>query len=129
MRFSRLPHSFLRSTNFCTLPVEVLGNSPNSTAAGHLKWAICWRQKAMISASVALWPGFRVAGHVVHGLIDNVYAVGGHIVLALAGEEARLFRNGQRVPLLVPFANGMRAVGLGQTVDVNGTQVKFFHAS
>ena len=49
-----------RSTNFWTLPVEVFGRSPNSTAAGHLKWAMCSRQNSMISASVACAPGLRV---------------------------------------------------------------------
>src|SRR6266849_5718797 len=59
MRFSRPLHSFSRSTYFCTFPVEVLGKSPNSTASGHLKCARRSRQKAMISCSVTLCPGFK----------------------------------------------------------------------
>ena len=36
IRFSCPPHSRSRSTNFCTLPVEVFGNGANSMASGHL---------------------------------------------------------------------------------------------
>ena len=36
IRVSCPAHSFSRSTNFCTLPVEVFGSGPNSTASGHL---------------------------------------------------------------------------------------------
>src|SRR5438445_58484 len=60
IRFSRPAHSLLRRTNFCTLPVEVLGRSPNSTAAGALKWARCCLQNSMISGSVAVRPGLSV---------------------------------------------------------------------
>src|SRR2546425_1171757 len=60
IRFARPFHSLSRRTNFWTLPVEVLGRSPNSTAAGHLKCAMCWRQNSMTSASVAFIPGLRV---------------------------------------------------------------------
>ena len=42
-----------RSTNFCTLPVEVLGRSQNTTVLGALKWARLSRQNAIMSASVA----------------------------------------------------------------------------
>src|SRR5581483_3906986 len=53
-------HSFSRNTSFCTLPVEVLGRGPKLTAAGHLKWAMRSRQKAMISTSVVPWPSLSV---------------------------------------------------------------------
>ena len=36
IRVSCPAHSFSRSTYFCTLPVDVLGSGPNSTASGHL---------------------------------------------------------------------------------------------
>ena len=36
IRLSCPAHSRSRSTNFCTLPVEVLGSGPNSTVSGHL---------------------------------------------------------------------------------------------
>ena len=36
MRFSCPDHSRSRSTNFCTLPVEVFGSAQNSIASGHL---------------------------------------------------------------------------------------------
>ena len=36
MRASRSPHSRSRRTYFCTLPVEVFGSGPNSTASGAL---------------------------------------------------------------------------------------------
>ena len=54
IRRSYPAHSFSRSTNFCTFPVEVFGNSRNSTASGHLKWARCSRQNAISSSSVAV---------------------------------------------------------------------------
>src|SRR5437867_3242779 len=60
IRFARPFHSRSRRTNFCTLPVEVFGRSPNSTAAGHLKWAMCWRQNSMISPSLDRIPGLSV---------------------------------------------------------------------
>ena len=41
-----------RSTNFCSLPVDVFGNSPNSTRLGVLKPARYLRQWAMISSAV-----------------------------------------------------------------------------
>ena len=62
-----------------------------------------------------------IARHIVHRLIDDTYAIGGHIALALPGEEARLLSRRQRVPFLVPFTNGIRTIGLGQSIDVNGT--------
>src|SRR5688572_13326732 len=40
MRLALCFHSRSRSTNFCTLPVDVFGRSPNSMAAGHLKCAM-----------------------------------------------------------------------------------------
>src|SRR4051812_31958128 len=46
-----------RSTNFWILPVEVFGSSPNSTARGALKRAICPRQNSMSSASDTETPG------------------------------------------------------------------------
>src|SRR5205807_9555227 len=54
IRFSRSPHSRLRSTNFCTLPVEVLGSSPNSTALGTLNPASLARQWATSSSPVSV---------------------------------------------------------------------------
>ena len=54
MRFSRPAHSRSRSTNFWTLPVEVFGSSPNSTASGHLKCAMRSRQKR--DDLLARWP-------------------------------------------------------------------------
>ena len=53
-------HSGSRSANFCTLPVEVFGSSPNSIASGALKRAIRSRQNAMSSSSVSLAPGRSV---------------------------------------------------------------------
>src|SRR5262249_42163817 len=44
--------AFSRRTNFWILPVEVFGSSPNTTARGALNFAICCRQKSMISNSV-----------------------------------------------------------------------------
>lgn len=41
-----------RSTNFWILPVEVLGNGPNTTVLGALKWAMRSRQNSMISCSL-----------------------------------------------------------------------------
>src|SRR5258708_7943620 len=41
-----------RSTNFWILPVEVLGNGPNTTVRGTLKWARLSRHQPMISAAV-----------------------------------------------------------------------------
>src|SRR5215208_6544406 len=49
-RFSRPRHSRSRRTYFCTLPVEVFGSGPNSTASGALKWASRSRQKSISSA-------------------------------------------------------------------------------
>src|SRR5206468_13017871 len=60
IRFSRPFHSRSRRTNFWIFPVDVLGRSPNATAAGALKWAMRWRQNSMSSGSLAVWPGFKV---------------------------------------------------------------------
>ena len=49
IRRSRPAHPGSRRANFCTLPVEVFGSGPNSTASGHLKCAIWPRQKSIIS--------------------------------------------------------------------------------
>jgi len=51
--------AWLRSRNFWILPVEVFGIGPNTTTFGVLKPDMCVRQKAMISASVALAPSFN----------------------------------------------------------------------
>src|SRR6266403_2655653 len=51
--------TWLRSKNFWILPVDVFGMVPNTTAFGVLKPDICWRQYAMISASVARAPSFN----------------------------------------------------------------------
>src|SRR5712691_12857334 len=59
MRFLYPCHSFSRSSNFLILPVEVLGRSQNSTAFGHLKCAMCWRQKAIMSSAVGCIPALR----------------------------------------------------------------------
>src|SRR3954471_23833576 len=48
----------LRSSNFWILPVEVLGNSPNTTAFGTLKPARCFLQCATMSAAVTFAPAF-----------------------------------------------------------------------
>ncbi|MGY3467361.1 hypothetical protein ACVW0I_004232 [Bradyrhizobium sp. LM6.11] len=48
----------MRSRNFWIFPVDVFGIGPNITAFGVLKPLICERQKAMISASLALAPSF-----------------------------------------------------------------------
>src|SRR5438094_6936991 len=48
----------LRSRNFWIFPVDVFGIGPNTTAFGVLKPLICERQKAMMSASLALAPSF-----------------------------------------------------------------------
>jgi hypothetical protein len=60
IRFVLPFHSRSRRTNFWIFPVEVLGRSPNSTAAGALKPAMCCLQKSMISRSLARCPGLRV---------------------------------------------------------------------
>src|SRR5689334_19463170 len=49
----------LRSRNFWIFPVDVFGIGPNTTAFGILKPLMWVRQKAMISASVALAPSFN----------------------------------------------------------------------
>src|SRR5262249_42634103 len=49
-----------RSTYFCTMPVEVLGNAQNTIVRGTLKRARLLRQKAMRSSAVALAPSFSV---------------------------------------------------------------------
>ena len=52
------PSARFRSSNFCTFPVEVFGNSPNTTWRGHLKRARCSRQNAINSSPVAAFqPG------------------------------------------------------------------------
>ena len=50
--------TWLRSSNFWIFPVDVFGNTPNTTAFGDLKPGSSLRQKAMISASVAFAPSF-----------------------------------------------------------------------
>ena len=37
MRFVAAPQARSRSTNFCTLPVDVFGSGPNSTSSGTLE--------------------------------------------------------------------------------------------
>ena len=231
IRFSRPFHSFSRRTNFCTFPVDVFGRSPNSTAAGHLKWAMCCRQKSMISGAVAARPGLSVtnalgrsphfssghrdhgalehgrmpgdrlldldrrdvlaagdddvllpvaelhvavgvphrdvagveppaaerlgrrlgllevphggvvaahddlaerrgvARHVVHLAVDHAHEVEERVALALAGGQPRLLVERQRVPLLVPRAHRVRAVGLGEPVDVHGPEAELLEAA
>ena len=70
MRFVLPPHSLSRRTNFWIFPVDVLGRSPNSTAAGALKWAMCCLQNSMISPSVAavLRKGRYRAGELVQAV-------------------------------------------------------------
>src|SRR2546428_171245 len=81
IRLARPFHFLSRRTNFWTLPVDVLGRSPNSTAAGHLKWATCWRQDSMTSASVAFIPGLRVtkafgrSPHLSSGMATTAHSI------------------------------------------------------
>ena len=51
--------TFSRKINFCTLPVEVFGNSLKMMLLGVLNLAICSLQKLITSCSVALRPRFK----------------------------------------------------------------------
>src|SRR2546430_15317519 len=65
--------------------------------------------------------GHPIAGNIVHSLIDDTHRVCNHIVLTLSGKQACLFRERKTIPFLVPFTNGVGAIGLGQAIDMNGT--------
>ena len=61
-----------------------------------------------------------VARHVAaSSLVDHADQSADDVGLALAREEPRLLVGRQVVPLAVPGADGDRAVGLGQPVDVH----------
>src|SRR5215211_2782715 len=66
-----------------------------------------------------------VALHVVHVLIHHAYEVGGRVALTLSGHEARPLVHIKFFPLGMDPARGHRTVGLGETVDVHGTDVQF----
>ena len=70
-----------------------------------------------------------VARHIVHMLIHDASAVSNDVPLPLTRKQTSLFRLWQSVPLRMPLAHGIRAVGLGQAIDVNRAQVELVHLS
>src|SRR5207244_6724592 len=73
----------------------------------------------VVAAHDDLAEGRGVARHVVHVAVDHAHEVEERIALALAGRQTRLLLERQRVPLLVPRAHRVRAVRLGEAVDVD----------
>src|SRR4030095_11044494 len=65
-----------------------------------------------------------VAGHVLHLLVHHAHEVEDGVALPLAGRALRLLVPGTGVPFRVPLAHRVRAVGLGEAVDVYGTEVQ-----
>ena len=70
-----------------------------------------------------------VALHVVHVLVNHAHEVGGRVSLTLTGHEPRPLVHLQLFPLGMDPARGHRAVGLGETIDVHGTDVQFDEAA
>src|SRR5712691_1829824 len=65
-----------------------------------------------------------VARDVVHVAVHDAHEVEVRVALALAGGQPRLLLGRQGVPLGVPLAHGVRAVGLGEAVDVYRAEVQ-----
>src|SRR3989449_9230472 len=65
-----------------------------------------------------------VARHVVHAAVHDAHEVEERVALPLAGGEARLLLERTRVPLGVPRAHGVRPIGLGEAVDVDGAEAE-----
>ena len=78
----------------------------------------------VVAAHHDLAQRLAVRGHVVHVAVHHAHQVGDDVALALAGGQAGLLLGGQRVPLRVPLAHGVRAVGLGEAVDVDGAEAE-----
>src|SRR5438034_9155530 len=65
-----------------------------------------------------------VARHVVHAAVHDAAEGEERVALPLAGGEARLLLERTRVPLGVPRAHGVRPIGLGEAVDVDGAEAE-----
>src|SRR5947209_19950582 len=95
---------------------DIAGVEP-STAEGGFSclWILTVALHHVIAMHHDLAHGLSIAGHIVHLFIDDAHPISGDIALALAGEQVGLFLGRKLVPLLVPFANGIGAIGLGQS--------------
>src|SRR2546426_3254459 len=56
--------------------------------------------------------------------VHDAHEVEERVALPLAGGEARLLLERTRVPLGVPRAHGVRPIGLGEAVDVDGAEAE-----
>src|SRR5438552_12275730 len=65
-----------------------------------------------------------VLRHVVHVGVHDAHEIEERVALPLAGGEARLLLERPRVPLRVPRAHGVRAVRLGEAVDMDGSEAE-----
>src|SRR5439155_17409277 len=101
---------------------DIAGVEPTAVEGGvGCLWILKVALHHVIAMHHDLTHGLSIAGHIVHLLIDDAHPISGHIALALPGEQVSLFLGGKFVPLLVPFANGIGAIGLGQSIDMNRT--------
>src|SRR5712691_10656831 len=78
----------------------------------------------VVAAHDDLTERLAVLRHVVHVGAHDAYEVEERVALPLAGGEARLLLERLRVPLFVPCAHGVRAVGLCEAVDMDGPEAE-----
>ena len=81
----------------------------------------------VVAAHHHLAQGLGVGGHVAHVVVHHAHLAGGDVRHALPRLFARPLVNRQLVPFLVPGADAVRAVGLGEAVDVENLGAERLH--
>src|SRR2546425_8773355 len=67
-----------------------------------------------------------IAWHIFHVWIDDAYTFGDCIALSLTSQHFGLLGIGKFIPLFMPFADRIGAVGLRQSINMDGTNVESF---
>ena len=99
---------------------QVAGVEPaaGEGARGRLRVAVV-ALHGVVAAHDHLAQGLAVGGDVAHLVVDDADVVGDEVADALPGLDPRPFLRGKQVPVRLPLADGVRAVDLGQPVDVD----------
>jgi urease accessory protein UreF len=113
MRFSRPFHSRSRRTNFCTLPVEVFGRSPNSIFLGAASHSLHLRNVDSLASLLQFLESYQAQILIPHELpaIQRAFR---HASRNETRELVAFDLSIELEPLLRPFAGASRRVGQAQ---------------
>src|SRR5215475_10772722 len=81
----------------------------------------------IVTAHDHLAEGLGVRRYVLHGVIDHAHLFSDDIRHALTGFLARALVRWERIPLFVPGADTVRAVGLRKAIDMKNLGSQSLH--